>query len=546
MRYNLFMGRILIGADFGTYEVRVAAVDIKTGQMLGISSCGYEGGVLDKLLPNARLLPKNFALQNPSDWLTSLSLATRKLIMDTGIPQSEIVSLGISFTSCTALPVDDGGMPLCIKPEFSENFHAWPKLWRHHASIPQAQKLTEIALDRGEPFLEYCGGKISPEWLWPKLLETIEQSPELIPHIGYYLESGDWIVWQLTGNQIRNQCAAGYKACWVEGMGYPSHEFFAHASIDLARIAEKQCEIPVVQPGRLAGRLLPEMAESLMLPSGLPVSVSVIDAHVGVLGSGVFEPDVMVMVMDTSNVHLLMSDSEKVFPGFAGLVKDGIIDGFWGYESGQPASGDIFDWYRNILAPIQLFERAREDDVDETVVMDRWITETAAGSGGMIGLDWWNGNRSILMDSSLTGMMCGFNLHTTPAQMLRAIAESLAFGTRKIVENFTSNELPVTRIVATGSLPFRYPGLLQIFADVCNIQITVPDTPHSVARGTAILGALSVGLENLGFKNRDEYFMAMKPEVFDRFTPNPVNVGKYETLYSKWLKLHDLFSGDLK
>ena len=537
------MGRILFGADFGTYEVRVAAVDIKTGQMLGISSVGYESGVLDKLLPNARMLPKNFALQNPADWLTALSQATKQLIMDTGIPQSEIISLGVSFTSCTAMPVDDGGMPLALKPEFAENYHAWPKLWRHHACIPQAEKLTNIAQDRGEPFLEYCGGKVNPEWLWPKLLETIEQSPELTEHIGYYLESGDWIVWQLTGNQIRNQCAAGYKACWVEGMGYPSNEFFAHASIDLARIAEKQREIPVVQPGRLAGRLLPEMAELLTLPSGLPIAVAVVDAQVGVLGAGVHEPDVMVMVMDASNVHLVMSSEEKVFPGFAGLVKDGILDGYWGYEAGQPASGDIFDWFSNILAPIELFERAKEDDVDETVVLDRWLTETPIGANGLMALDWWNGNRSILMDSSLSGMIHGFTLGSTPAQIFRAIAESLAFGTRKIIETYNANGLPIKRIVATGSLPFNYPSLLQIFADVCNISITVPDTPHSVARGAAILGGMSVGVENLGFKNRSDYFVSMNPAVFDLFTPDAKAVEKYDTLYVKWNKLHDWYSG---
>jgi L-ribulokinase len=538
------MGRILIGADFGTYEVRVAAVDIKTGQMIGISSTGYESGVLDKLLPNARLLPKNFALQNPVDWLVALSEATKKLIMDTGIPQAEIISLGVSFTSCTAMPVDDGGMPLALKPEFAENYHAWPKLWRHHACIKQAEKLTEIAVDRGEPFLEYCGGSINPEWLWPKLLESIEQSPELIPHMAYYIESGDWIVWQLTGNQIRNQCAAGYKACWVEGLGYPSNEFLAHASIDLARIAENQRDIPVMQPGRLAGRLLPEMAQTLALPSGLPVAVAVVDAQVGVLGSGVHEPDVMVMFMDTSNVHLLMSKDEKVFPGFAGLVKDGILDGYWGYESGQPASGDIFDWFRNILAPIELFERAKEDDVDETVVMDRWLNETPIGANGLMALDWWNGNRSILMDSKLSGMIHGFTLGTTPAQMLRAIAESLAFGTRKIIETYASNGLTINRIVATGSLPFNYQSLLQIYADVCNIDITVPDTPHAIARGAAILGGLSVGVENLGFKTRNHYFSSMVPQAFDRFAPNPISVEKYNSLYNKWTRLHDWFKGE--
>ena len=537
------MGRILIGADFGTYEVRVAAVDIKTGQMLGISSQSYESGVLDKILPNARLLPKNFALQDPIDWLTSLSQATKKLIMDTGIPQTEIVSLGVSFTSCSVLPVDDGGMPLAIKPEFADNYHAWPKLWRHHACLPQAEKLTKIALDLGEPFLEYCGGKISPEWLWPKLLETIEQSPELIPHIGYYLESGDWIVWQLTGNQVRNQCAAGYKACWVEGMGYPSNEFFAHASIELAQIAERQRDVPVVQPGRLAGRLLPDAAEALMLPTGLPVSVAVVDAQVGVLGAGVYGPESMVMVMDTSNVHLLMSKEEKVFQGYAGLVKDGILDGYWGYEAGQPAVGDMFDWFSEILAPIELFERSKEDDVDEHVVMDRWLHEVPSGSNGLVGLDWWNGNRSVLMDSALTGVMSGFTLQSTPPQIFKGLVEATAFGTRKIIETFVGNGLPIERIVATGSLPYRYPSLLQIYSDVCNIPITVPDTPFAVARGAAILGALSVGVENLGFGSRDQYFEAMKPQAFDKFVPSPDNVSMYGKMYRKWIRLHDFFAG---
>lgn len=542
MVYNLFMGRILIGVDFGSSEARVSAVDIKTGQMIGIATCPYQSGVMDKILPNAKLLPPNFALNDPSDWMNAMSCATRKLVMDTGIPQSEIISLGISFTSCCCLPVDDGGMPLCQKPDFAENVHAWPKHWRHIASLPQAKRLTEIATDRGEPFLEYCGGRIGPEWLWPKLLETIEQSPELVPHIAYYLEIGDWIAWQLTGNQARNQCSAGYKACWVEGDGYPSNDFFAHASVDLARIAEKQRDVPVVQPGKLAGRLLPELAEQISLPAGLPVAIPVIDAQVGVLGSGVYSPEVMVMVMGSSTIHLVMSKLERMFVGFAGMVKDGILDGYWGYEAGQPATGDLLDWFRNTLAPIQLFERAREDDVDEMVVMDRWLHEEPTGSGGMVALDWWNGNRSVLSNTTLKGMISGFTLGTTAPQILKGLVEATGFGTRKIIDTFRANDIHIDRIVATGSIPYHYPGMLQIYSDICNTPITVPDVQYSVARGAAILGGFAVGVENLGFTTRKDYFEAMKPQNYDSFAPNPEDVSKYDMIFKTWSKFHDWFA----
>lgn len=541
MQYNPFMGRILLGLDFGAAELKVVALDIKSGRSIGISSCPYKQGIIENHLPNGARLPKFFSLQHPEDWIDAMTVAVRKLMAETRIPKEEVASIGVSFTSCTTLPVFEDGSPLCLDAQYSANPHAWPKLWKHYASREQAKRLTKVAEERGEPFLENYGGKISSEWLWPKLLETLENAPELSSNMAYYLEGGDWIVWQLTGRQTRNQCAAGYKACYVDGMGYPSGDYLASVNLDLADMAERVRAIPVLSPGRFVAGLTTDMAHLLGLKPGTPVGAAVVDAQVGVAGAGVFLPNILVMVLSSSTCHLVMSKEERLFQGLSGTVKNGILDGFWGYESVQPATGDIIEWFMQTLAPMPVYERSGDDDVDPWIVLDRYISEVPAGSNGLLSLDWWDGNKSILLNTALSGMIAGFTIHTTPDDIFKCIIEGSAFGARRIVENYASNGIEIKKIVATGELPFKSPSIVQVFADILNVPITVPDSKQSVARGAAIIGGLAVGVHNLGYSSREDYFSAMIPPEYDSYKPNPENVAVYNKLYSSYLELHDYF-----
>lgn len=536
-----FMGRILLGLDFSAAELKVVALDIKSGRSIGISSCPYKHGVIENHLPSGEKLPKFFSLQSPEDWLDAMTIAVRKLITETRIPKEEIASIGVSFTSCTTLPVFEDGSPLCLDAQYAGNPHAWPKLWKHYASRGQAKRLTKIAEDRGEPFLENYGGKISSEWLWPKLLETLEEAPELASNMSFYLEGGDWIVWQLTGRQTRNQCAAGYKACYVEGLGYPPGDYLASINLDLADIAERARAIPVLSPGRFVGGLTKEVAGILGLLPGTPVGAAVVDAQGSVAGAGVFLPNILVMTLSTSTSHLVMSKEEKLFQGFSGTVKNGILDGFWGYESVQPATGDIIEWYMQTLAPMPVYERSGDDDVDPWIVLDRYISEVPAGSNGLLSLDWWDGNKSILLNTALTGLIAGFTMRTTPDEIFKCIVEGSAFGAKRIIENYKANGVEIKRIVATGDLPFKSPSIAQVYADIINQEIRMPDSKQSVARGAAIIGGLAVGVHNLGYSSREEYFSAMIPPDYDNYKPNSEHAATYKKLYESYLELHDYF-----
>jgi L-ribulokinase len=535
------MARILLGLAFGAQDVKAVAIDINTGIMVGHVTEAYQIGVITGKLPNCTKIPSTFVLADPASWIMSMSKVVNRLMDETGIPASEIISLGVSMDSCVVLPTDSLGIPLCMKENLAGKPHAWPKYTTHLGAISQAERLTEIARDRGEPFLEHTGNRVSSEWLWPRLLEIIEDSPDVAAETEWFIEGSDWIVWQLTGRQIRNRCSAGYKGCYVEDVGYPSGSFFESISFDFASIAEKIKIIEVIPPGRKVGGLIPDASKKLGLKPGLPVGAGVISSHVGVAGCGVYEPDVLTLIFGDSTAQMIMSDEEKIFEGYSCCVRDGIIDGFWGFEAGQPGTGSTFKWFTDILAPSELTQRAHQADVDKKVILDRWLSEVKPGSGGLLSLDWFDGNKSVLFNPYLRGIMSGLNLKTTPSEIYKSIVEATAFGTRRIIDAFEDGGLRIKKIVATGTLPFESPTALQIYSDITGYTIEVPDTPEAVARGTAIIGAMSVDMSKLGYKNREEYFEAMKPPKHDLFEPNQTNADVYMPIYDRYKEMYDTF-----
>ena len=468
-----------LGLDFGTLSVRALVVGLD-GRELGSASCDYPHGAICHRLPGSDLpLPPDFALQHPLDWLESAAMALRDALRQA--ERHELVGIGVDFTSCTMLPLDHDGAPLCLDPAYRTAPHAWPKLWKHHGAIPQAAKMTAIARERDESFLARYGGSIGEEWLFPKILEVIEHAPEIAGAAQHWIEAGDWVVWQLVeGAPVRSTCQAGYKGLWSARDGGPTDDFLAAVHPDLPTAARKIPAITIA-PGHAAGTLSPEMAERLGLRSGIPVSAAIIDAHAGVPGAGASMPGTLVMVLGTSSCHMLNSEVEATIPGVAGVVRDGILPGFHGYETGQAAVGDAFDWLRRLTGQPD-FKSLSAD-----------AAKLPPGAEGVRCLDWFNGCRTPFMDGSLRGAFTGLSLHHGPAHLHRALIEATAFGVRWIVDLFRKAGVPVEQFRATGGLPHHDPFLMQIYADVLGESITIPPSRRGPALGAAILGALAAG-----------------------------------------------------
>ncbi len=499
-------GRFSIGLDFGTESVRALVVDIGNGDIAGQGVNGYANGVIDRALPDGGAsLPADYALQNPHDWLESAAAAVREAIKGAHLTAEQIIGIGVDFTSCTMLPAMADGTPLCDIERFNSVPLAWPKLWKHHGAKTQTQRMNQIARERAEAWLPRYGGTIGLEWFFPKVLETIEHAPHVYDAAQVWLEAGDWLVWQLTSGPyprcrqqdlIRSTCQAGYKALWNRQTGYPSRDYFAAVHPKMADIVATKMPGAMMAPGERAGELTLPAAQLLGLRPGIPVSAAVIDAHAGVPGAGVPSPSTMVMVMGTSSCQMMNSRIEQLVPGIAGVVEDGILPGYFGYETGQASVGDAFAWAARITGISH----------DE---LNRRAGELPPGSGGVLAIDWLNGCRTPLMDGHLSGAFMGLTLGTTPAQLYRAMLEATAFGLKTIVELLRSAGVPVRRFVASGGLPAKSPLLMQIYADVLDERIKLAASDQSVALGAAILGCLATGSEVTGHHGISQAIHAM-------------------------------------
>lgn len=477
--------RLTLGLDFGTESVRALLVDLRGRERASAVAKYRHGQIIDTLPGSTKKLPPHYALQHPQDWIDSAAKATRSALRTAGAKAANVIGIGVDFTSCTMLPALRDGTPLCLVERFAGEPLAWPKLWKHHGAQAQTDRINQVARERGEKFLSRYGGTIGLEWFFPKMLETLEKAPRVFKAAEVWLEAGDWFAWQLVGGDSttlpRSTCQAGYKGMWSADDGYPSEDFLRALHPDFASVVQDKMPGRLLAPGVSAGGLSSAMAKRLGLREGTPVSAAIIDAHAGVPGAGAAKPGTFVMVLGTSSCHMLNSAEERFVPGVAGIVRDGILPGFVGYETGQAAVGDAFDWLRRITGQREL----------------RTLSEQAAalapGADGVLCLDWLNGCRTPLMDGSLTGAFTGLTLHHTPAHLYRALLEASAFGVRWIVDLLRENGVPVNRFVATGGLPHHNPLVVEVYADVLGAPVTVHPCKHGPALGAAILGALAAG-----------------------------------------------------
>jgi L-ribulokinase len=538
---------LALGIDFGTESVRALVVDM-AGHERGSAVARYRHGQITRTVPwGDDPLPADFALQNPRDWIDSAARAVRRAVREAGaadLPAAAgqaVIGVGVDFTSCTMLPALTDGTPLCQTERFSRDIFAWPKLWKHHAAQRQTDAINRVARTRNEPWLARFGGTIGLEWFFPKVLETLQAAPAVYDAADVWLEAGDWLVWQLVGGSAaelpRSTCQAGYKAMWSRAAGFPSAEFFAAVDPRMAHVVRDKMPGRMLSPGQAAGGLCPAMARRFGLRTGTPVSAAVIDAHAGVPGAGVAEPGTLVMVLGTSSCHMLNAQVERLIPGVAGVVEGGILPGLFGYETGQAAVGDAFDWIRRTVGSPS-FAR---------------LTAQAAslppGADGVVCLDWFNGCRTPLMDGSLRGAFAGLTLAHGPQHLYRAVLEASAMGLRWIVELLREGGLPVERLVATGGLPHHNPLLVQIYADVLGEPITVHPSRQGPALGAAILGLLAAGAGASGFATAENAIRTLAAPQTDTpgrqpriVQPNRAARLPYEAVYKRYRRLAETLS----
>ena len=524
-----------LGVDFGTESGRALLVDIQTGEEVATAVYQYADGVIDRTLPDGKPLPPDWALQNPADYIETLRQAVPAVLESSGVKPEDVVGLGIDFTSCTMLPTDAAGTPLCLKSEWKGNPHAWVKLWKHHAAQPEADKINAIAQERGETWPQRYGGKYSSEWFFSKLLQVVDEAPAVYAAMDKFIEAADWIVWQLTGEEKRNTCTAGYKGMWVKGAGFPSQEFFRALHPRMENVIEEKIGNDFYPLGAKAGGLTAEWAKKTGLKEGTPVSIGNVDAHVAVPACTVTEPGSLVMIMGTSICHMLLGREQKPVEGMCGVVEDGILPGFYGYEAGQSGAGDILAWFVRTWVPYDLGGRDPHEELEAEA------RKLKPGETGLLALDWWNGTRSVLVDTHLSGLMLGATLDTTPPDIYRALIESIAFGTRVIIENFERYGIPVEELCACGGMPEKNTLLMQIFADVTGRSIKLALSAQTSALGAAMFGAVAAGKAGGGYDSIFDAIGRMAGVRDTVYTPHAQNHAIYGELFREYLQLHDHF-----
>lgn len=531
-----------IGVDYGTQSGRAVLIDLADGTEVAEHVTVYPHGVIDEQLPESNIkLEPDWALQHPSDYIEVLTRSVPEVLQAARIAKEDVVGIGIDFTACTMLPLDESGEPLCFQPALKDNPHSWVKLWKHHAAQDEADRLNAIAEQHGEEFLPRYGGKISSEWMIAKIWQILNEAPDIYEKTDQFLEATDWVTAKLTGQVAKNSCTAGYKAIWHKQKGYPNEAFFKALDPRLEKLTETKLRGSILPLGSKAGELTEEMAGKIGLAAGTAVAVGNVDAHAAVPGVGVVSPGKLVMAMGTSICHMLLGTEEQQVEGMCGVVEDGIIPGYYGYEAGQSAVGDIFEWYVEEAVPAYVKDAAEQADQSVHQYLEEKAAGYKPGDTGLLALDWWNGNRSVLVDTNLTGVLIGCTLQTKPEEIYRTLLEATAFGTRRIVDAFHDNGVTVDELYACGGLPQKNKLLMQIYADVTNREIKVAASKQTPALGAAMFGAVAAGKAKGGFDSIVEAAQKMARVRDEVFTPIPENVALYETLYQEYCNLHDYF-----
>lgn len=527
----------VVGVDFGTLSGRAVVVRVSDGAELAAAEHAYPHAVMDATLTagDGQALPPEWALQVPADYVEVLKNAVPAALAEAGVAPAQVIGIGTDFTACTVLPVREDGTPLCEEEQFASRPHAYVKLWKHHAAQPQADRINAVAAERGEAWLPRYGGLISSEWQFAKALQLLEEDREIYDATAHWVEAADWIVWQLSGTYAANACTAGYKGIYQDG-AYPSEDFLGALNPDFATFAAEKLPQEIHPLGARAGSLTAEAAAWTGLPEGIAVAVGNVDAHVTLPAANATDPGKLVLIMGTSTCHVVNSENLHEVPGMCGVVDGGVSAGLYGYEAGQSGVGDIFAHFVATGVPRAYAEAAEAAGKS----LHAYLTDLAAtqpvGGHGLVALDWHNGNRSVLVDTELSGLVLGQTLATRPEDIYRALLEATAFGTRTIVETFVSSGVPIDELVVAGGL-LRNQFLMQLYADVTGLPLSTIVSTQGPALGSAIHAAVAAG----AYPDVQAAGASMGARVVGAYRPDPQAQAAYDALYAEYTQLHDYF-----
>ncbi|MER5895388.1 ribulokinase [Streptomyces sp. NPDC001876] len=529
-----------MGVDFGTLSGRAVVVRVRDGAELATAVHDYPHGVIDRNLPGTGAsLPPDWALQHPQDWVDVLRHAVPAAVAAAGIDPVSVIGIATDFTACTVLPTLGDGTPLA-ETALADRPHAWPKLWKHHAAQGQADRINALAHARGEQWISRYGGKISAEWQFAKALQVLEEDPQVYDSCARWIEAADWIVWQLTGAESRNACTAGYKGIHQDG-SYPSEQYLAGLDPRFSDFARTRLEFPLSALGSRVGSLSARAADWTGLPAGIAVAAGNVDAHVTAAAAQAVEDGRLLAIMGTSTCHVVNAPVLADVPGICGVVAGGIVEGTYGYEAGQSAVGDIFAWALRQGVPAEYLEEAASLGEDLHTLLTRKAALQPVGGHGLVALDWMNGNRSVLVDHHLSGVIVGLTLATRPEDVYRALLEATAFGTRVIVETLESGGVPVNEFIVAGGLAKNH-LLMQIYSDVLRRPVSLAASQQGPALGSAIHAAVAAGAH----PDVRTATAAMGSLKRDAFTPDSARADAYDALFAEYRLLHDHFgTGDL-
>lgn len=522
-----------IGIDYGTASGRVFLVDTSNGEIISTYIKAYPHGTISGSL-NGKELPHNYFLQHAEDYTNILKDGVQQVIDDSKVDPTAIIGIGIDFTSCTIVFLDEAFKPLHMHDDLKDNPHAYVKLWKHHGAQDEATHMKKISDAIDPSWLDYYGHSVNSEWMIPKILEVKHQAPEILEQTAYIMEAGDYLVSLLTGKNIRSNCGIGFKGFYNEGDGF-NYKFFKAVDAELPDIIKSKCEGEVINIGESAGSLSPYFQSLWGLSKEVQISPYIIDAHSGVLGVGAIEQGEFTPVIGTSTCHLMLDAKQEAIPAITGSVKDAIIPGLYAYEAGQAAVGDLFN-YSASLAPKHIVDAAEAKNMTVIEYLEILASNISIDKQHVTVLDWHNGNRSILSDSHLTGSIFGLTLQTPFEMIHRAYLESTAFGTKMIMQQFENNNIPVHTVYAAGGIPIKSKLLVDIYANVLNKEVVVIDSSNATALGAAMLGAHVGG----AYDSLKSTVIHMKQPVYYRKYPETTKVKQYERLFERYQALHDL------
>ncbi len=531
------MRKLVIGIDFGSLSARAVLVDPKDGQVLSTAVMEYPHGVMSEALPDGTKLPPLFALQHPKDYTDALSFVVRQAVKEANVEPDEVIGLCVDFTTCTMLPIDEKGVPLCYREEFVSEPHAYAKLWKHHSAYEYANAIVKEC-QRQNVSLAYVCGNVSSEWLLPKIMETADCAPDVFDKTFRFTEASDWLSLVLTGKETRCRSFLGFKALWTDEGGYLPNSVLKALNPRLDGLATTKLSNNVVDLTCSVGNLSKEGAELVGLTENCCVCAPMIDSHASFAALGIIGPNELLVALGTSTVHALHVSEKVEINGILGYCKDGCVPGLYTYDAGQASCGDQFAWYVDNCLPKSVYDAAEKEGKNVHAYLSEKAAQYAVGESGLLAIDWFNGNRCPYNDAGLSGMLLGLNLQTTPEAIYRALIEGTAYGTRWVVEDFESQGIAVNSILALGGIAEKNAFLMQIYADVLNREILVPKVSNSSAYGSAINATVAAGI----YPDLQAACAVLARRDGKVYRPQQENVAAYDKLFAEYVTLAKYFA----